>query len=148
MTQEGSDWGNHRHLGYWQRNHQRGRAEGQSNSRGIPHSDKEQETGNRSQRSRHLPQECSAGQWSWQIVLEASTVGGWRSRLPPSSRLLRSLSGRSAMVSLPLSRLEPGIQARKKDPKATRGVSLFYLKTVLHYHLQRLRQSPSFAKSL
>lgn len=53
------------------------------------------------------------------------------------------------MVFLPLSRLELEFQARKKGPKAARGgVSLFYLKTVLHYHLQRLRQGPSFAKSL
>lgn len=45
--------------------------DGQANSRGIPHSDGDQETGSRSQGSRHLPQECSVGQWSWQMVLGA-----------------------------------------------------------------------------
>jgi hypothetical protein len=110
--------------------------DGQSNSRGIPHGDGDQETGSRSQGSRHLPQECSAVQWSWQMVPGALKVAlqlegeahlrrmaaccqqsSWRSHLTPSSWPPRSLSGRSAMGSLPLSRLEPGVQARKKEPK-------------------------------
>lgn len=65
---------------------------------------------------------------------------------PPLLGLLRSLPGGSALASLPLPLVESRIQARKKEPQAARGgVSLFYLKTVLHYRLQRLRQGSSFA---
>lgn len=49
--------------------------EGQSDGRGIPHSDGEREMDSRSQGRRHLPQECSVGQWSWQIVPEALQGG-------------------------------------------------------------------------
>lgn len=100
--------------------------EGQSNSRGL--------------RTAEAREADSPGGTS------PEATGGRKHTVSPSSWLLRNLPGGSAGASLSLSLVEPRIQARKEEPHAARGgVSLFYLKTVLHYHLQRLRQCPSFA---